>query len=144
MRDNDFPIANPVYFSGNIRSVISDAFGYFYCKVTAPKDLLYPVLQTHVETKDGLRTLAGLGTFEMMLFSAEMDNAIKFGYSFEILWGYTFDRGNIFNEYVSILYEMRKTYSKKDPMNLVAKLLLNSLYGKFGMNDLFSTFDITG
>ena len=102
------------------------------------------MLQTHVETKDGIRSLAGLGTFEMMLFSAEMDNAIKFGYSFEILWGYTFDKGNIFHDYVSILYEMRKTYSKKDPMNLIAKLLLNSLYGKFGMNDLFSTFDITG
>lgn len=60
----------------------------------------------------------------------------------EILWGYTFDRTNIFIDYVSMLYEIRKTYSKKDPMNLIAKLLLNSLYGKFGMDDLFSTFDL--
>lgn len=142
MKNNVFPINNPVYFSGNIRDIFPDAFGYFYCKVTAPLNLQYPVLQTHVETKDGIRTLAGLGTFEMMLFSPEMDNAIKFGYTFEILWGYTFDRGNIFNDYVSLLYEMRKTYSKKDPMNLIAKLLLNSLYGKFGMDDLFSTFDM--
>lgn len=29
MKDNIFPISNPVYFNGNIRSVISDAFGYF-------------------------------------------------------------------------------------------------------------------
>lgn len=70
MKNNVFPINNPVYFNGNIRSVISDAFGYFYCKVTAPQNLQYPVLQTHVETKDGIRSLAGLGTFEMMIFIA--------------------------------------------------------------------------
>ena len=32
MKNNVFPIANPVYFNGNIRDIISDAFGYFYCK----------------------------------------------------------------------------------------------------------------
>jgi hypothetical protein len=30
-----------------------------------------------------------------MIFSPEMDNAIKFGYKFEILWGYTFEKLNI-------------------------------------------------
>jgi hypothetical protein len=31
---------------------------------------------------------------------------------------------------------MRLEYPKTDPMNLIAKLLLNSLYGRFGMGEL--------
>ena len=37
---------------------------------------------------------------------------------------------------------MRLTYPKSDPMNYIAKLLLNSLYGRFGMNDLFTYTEI--
>jgi hypothetical protein len=39
--------------------------------------------------------MAPLGTWSDMIFSAEMDNAIKYGYKFEILWGYKFERKNI-------------------------------------------------
>jgi hypothetical protein len=35
---------------------------------------------------------------------------------------------------------MRLTYPKSDPMNYIAKINMNSLYGKFGMRD---EFDIT-
>ena len=70
-----------------------------------------------------------------------MDNAKKFGYKFEILWGYTFKPKNIFKGYVEALYELRLKYPKSNPLNLVAKLLQNSLYGRFGMIDTFP--DIT-
>lgn len=43
----------------------------------------------------------------------------------------------IFKSYVEILYSLRIKYPKSHPLNLVAKLLLNSLYGRFGMIDLF-------
>ena len=62
-----------------------------------------------------------------------MDNAIKFGYSFQILHGYQFETGNIFSEYVNKMYNLRLQYPKGDAMNLIAKLLMNSLYGKFAM-----------
>lgn len=67
------------------------------------------------------------------IFSGEMDNAINYGYQFEILKGYQFERGNIFKEYVETLYNLRINYPKTNPINFVAKLLMNSLYGKFGM-----------
>jgi DNA polymerase type B, organellar and viral len=38
---------------------------------------------------------------------------------------------------VDSIYNLRLTYPKTDPMNMVAKLLLNSLYGRFGMDDSF-------
>jgi hypothetical protein len=77
-----------------------------------------------------------------MIFSEEMDNAKKYGYKFEILWGYKFERKNIFNGYVTALYELRLKFPKSNPLNLVAKLLLNSLYGRFGMIDSFPNITI--
>jgi hypothetical protein len=71
-----------------------------------------------------------------MIFSEEMFNAIKYGYTFKILSGYTFDKEYIFNDYVSDLYEIKQSHSKDDPMYLISKLLLNSLYGKFYMSDI--------
>ena len=62
-----------------------------------------------------------------------MDNAVKMGYNFEIIKGYQFDKGNIFKDYVNKMYNLRLEYPKTHPMNLIAKLLMNSLYGKFGM-----------
>src|SRR6266699_1794691 len=77
-----------------------------------------------------------------MLFSEEMKNAIKYGYKFDILRGYTFESENIFKDYVEFLYNLRSQYPSTDPMNFIAKILLNSLYGRFGMNDNFDNINV--
>ena len=56
--------------------------------------------------------------------------------------GYKFKKINIFKEYVETLYNLRLSYPKSDPMNLIAKLLMNSLYGKFGMKSESNTIDV--
>jgi hypothetical protein len=58
----DMPVGKPVYFKGDIRAIESDAFGFFYCEIIAPKDLKHPIIQTHVKTNGGVRTMAPLGT----------------------------------------------------------------------------------
>ena len=40
------------------------------------------------------------------------------------------------------MYALRLFYNKGDAMNLQAKLLMNSLYGKFGMNTDISRVDL--
>jgi hypothetical protein len=40
------------------------------------------------------------------------------------------------------MYELRLQYPKGHPMNLIAKLMMNSLYGKFGMKDQLSVVEI--
>jgi len=90
MKDKEYPIGTPTYFEGNILKIDINAFGFFFCKITAPKDLLHPILQTHIKTKGGLRTIAPLGNWVGMYFSEELKNAQKHGYSYEVLWGYTF------------------------------------------------------
>jgi DNA polymerase type B, organellar and viral len=82
------------------------------------------------------------GNWEGMYFSEELYNAKKYGYQFEVLWGYTFEKDYIFKDYVNDLYNLRLNYPKTDPMNLTAKLLLNSLYGRFGMDDSFTNTKI--
>ena len=64
------------------------------------------------------------------------------GYQFEILWGYTFKSDYIFKDYINDLYIIRTSNPKSDPRNMVAKLLLNSLYGRFGMDDSFTYSEI--
>lgn len=85
MKNCPMPVGKPTYFEGDIRKTDPDAFGFFYCNIITPKNLEHPILQTHVKTKSGIRTVAALGQYKDMIFSAEMDNAIKFGYKFEIL-----------------------------------------------------------
>jgi hypothetical protein len=133
MENNYMPVGKPIVFDGNIRAIEPDAYGYFYCKITSPENLEHPILQQTVKTTSGKRTIAGLGTWKGWIYSEEMDNAIKYGYTFEIIKGYQFEKGEIFKTYINELYQLRQNYSKEHPMNYIAKLLMNSLYGKFGM-----------
>ena len=143
MANTPMPVGKPIAFVGDIRKIEgADAFGFFYCKITSPEYLQHPILQRRIKTQDGIRTIAGLGSWSGWIFSGEMDNAIKFGYSFEILKGYQFEKGYIFKEYVDKMYNLRMQYIKGDPMNLIAKLLMNSLYGKFGMKLETTLIDI--
>src|SRR5882762_5803605 len=71
-----------------------------------------------------------------------MDNAIKYGYKFKIINGYLFEKANIFSEYIDILYEIKENSNRNDPMYLISKLLLNSLYEKFGMDYRFDEYVI--
>jgi len=142
MKEYPMPIGKPTFFEGNIRDINPNAFGFFYCEIIAPDNIKHPIIQTHVMTNGGLRTIAPIGIWEDMIFSEELYNAEKYGYKFKILWGYTFDKGFIFKDYVNILYQFRLQYPKSDPMNYLAKILLNSLYGRFGMDDNFPNIDV--
>jgi len=138
----ELPTGEPIVFEGDIRRFEPDSFGFFYCIITSPVYLEHPILQRSIKTPAGLRTIAGLGTWEGWIYSEEMDNAVKYGYTFEIIKGYKFDKGVLFVKYITTLYNLRLEYSKDDPMNQIAKLLNNSLYGKFGMKDDITLMEI--
>jgi len=136
------PIGKPIYFEGEILKYEPNAFGFFYCKITSPKFFDHPILQRRIKTANGIKTIAGLGTWEGWIFSEEVLNATKYGYTFEIIKGYQFERGNLFKGYVEKMYSLRLQYSKDHPLNLIAKLLMNSLYGKFCMKTENTRVDI--
>lgn len=136
MAQNLYPVGAPnaLNFGDGVDLVNAplDLFGHFYAEIISPDNLSHPILQV----KYNSRTVSPLGVLSGWFYSEELKNAIKFGYKIKIIRGYQFERGMIFDKYVHDLYKMRLNYPKSDPMNLVAKLLLNSLYGRFGMGDL--------
>ena len=79
------------------------------------------------------KLLFPLGNFEGWHTHAELRKALSLGYEFTILQSYVYMKDfNPFREFVKDLYEKRMYYKKiKSPLQLIYKILLNSLYGKF-------------
>jgi hypothetical protein len=98
--------------------------------VSTKTDMHIPYLQVHRN-----RTLSPIGTFGMTITSAEYYNSLN-DYNIEIIKGYHFKGENLFYDYVTDMYNLRMKYLKSHPMNFIAKLLMNSLYGRFGMKDI--------
>ena len=91
----------------------------------------------------GIRTIAGLGSYEGWIYSKEMEYCKELGYKFEVLKGYKYQGSTtLFKGYVDRMYKLRLEYPKDHPLNLIAKLLMNSLYGKFGMKTTKTVVDI--
>lgn len=145
MQSFKMPVNNPIYFEGDISligpgsgyNLINKLFGFF--EVETPHNMKIPLLQTRLKTKNGDRTIAPLGTWRGTYFSEELFNALKYGYKFKILRGYLFEEANIFSEYVDYLYKLKVNSLKDSPDYIISKLLLNTLYGRFGMNPQMET-----
>jgi DNA polymerase type B, organellar and viral len=61
-----------------------------------------------------------------------LKNAQNFGYKIEVVESYIFDKGyGVFDNFVKDFYERKKNSIKSE--RLIYKLILNSLYGRFGM-----------
>ena len=138
MLNNDMPVGIPTIIKGHIDLHDTKTFGFLKVKVTTPKDLNMPLLHTKINNMG----VAPLGEWTGWYFSEELKYAEKLGYKFEIMEGELYERGRIFTDYVKTIYDLRKTFSKDDPKNIICKLLLNSLYGKFGMNPTLTEWSL--
>jgi len=136
MAKNLFPTGVPKYFNGTRE--LQDLFGFVKVKVTCPVDMFCPVLLTKVDGK----TIAPVGSWTGTYFTEELKYAKSLGYNFEILEGIIFDPANIFEDFITNLYEQRLQYPKSDPRNLIGKLLMNTSYGRFGMSLFTENFAI--
>jgi hypothetical protein len=122
------------YFEGDISLVDEDAFGFFNVEIQTTVDLAHPILQIKHNTGQGIRTISPLGNFTGTFFSEELKNASKFGYKNNS--GYLFDKFDIFSGFIKDIFKEKESYNnnKNSPGYIISKLLLNALYGKFGMN----------
>lgn len=119
-------------------------------KYTDQKDLskIFGFVEAEITTFLEKRSIVGItndkgelifpvGTFKGVYFSEEVKELQKYdpNSQIKIIQGVKFDRSDkIFNEFITVLYE--KKSKSTGIQKLIAKLLLNSLYGKFGMNEI--------
>ena len=136
MASMDMPVGNPTYFEGDIEKVDPNSYGFYEVDIISPKYTKYPILQVKAKTNNGVRTIAPLGNWTGVYFSEELKNAKKFGYTYKIKKGYTFQRGSIFKLFVNNFYNWKlRSKRQKDLVGyLISKLILNGLYGRFGMS----------
>jgi len=119
MSTTEVPVSAKGYFT---KRWVPGSVGCFRVKFSGK----YPI---PVFMQRGEAVKSGEGVF----YSPEIQRHIDCGGTIEVIEGYVFTETKLlFGEYVRILYEMRKQ-NKGTVLDWAAKLLLNSLYGKFGM-----------
>jgi len=135
MRNCGVPVGKPIFFTGDPLIKFSKFFGFAFVEVQAPLNLKNPILPYKMTNKNGsTSTINAVGTWEGWYFSEEIKNAEKYGYKFKIIRGYQFQQKKIFTKYVQELYDIKCNVTPDNPWYTIAKLLLNSLFGRFGMD----------
>lgn len=136
---NDMPLGDPIF---SLERDLNNIFGFVYGEIICPNENILQV--PFIQFKDPISGIneCPKGNFKRLILSEEIKYALKFGYKINILYCYQFKRGKgLFNKYVLDHYESKE--SAKDPVQrTIAKLLLNSLYGRMGMKDIESTTKI--
>lgn len=115
-------------------SDIDTLFGFIEAYVKCPTKMNKPFLP--YRGKDGI-LIFPTGEFVGVYYSEELKYAKKLGYLVLPISGYLFqERESPFKGYVSSLYASRLQAKKEgnDAMSFVYKILMNSLYGRFGIN----------
>lgn len=131
MKTCEMPLGDFNIIINNFKD-ISNYFGFIYCSVYVNKDIkIHPLL-----VKIGKReNIQATGILTGVWFSEEIKYGLTLGIKIiEIYKIYSFEEKKvIFSEYVDFFYTKRIESDNKID-NTLYKLLLNSLYGKFGMN----------
>lgn len=107
-----------------------NTLGFYECEVDCPK-MKIPFLGTVIKGKYIFPT----GKFKGLYSIQEIDYARALGYKIKTGKGYIFQSGGyIFKDYIDELYKIREASPKNSVDNVIAKLLMNSCYGRFGLN----------
>nr|YP_009710567.1 DNA polymerase type B [Amanita pseudoporphyria]QFZ98516.1 DNA polymerase type B [Amanita pseudoporphyria] len=137
---------NPLDANYSIDYLNSDELASFIkCDIFVDSSINRPVFQTRINNK----TMCATGLFknqhvflpEMLEYSRLTNNKIRI-IDGSITEGYIFKCENIFYDYINSLFEIKKSVNKNDPMYLISKILMNSLYGRFGLKPALSQFSM--
>jgi len=136
---NDMPVGNPIL---SLETDLDKIFGFVYGEITCPDVNILQV--PFIQYRDHYKNLVTCprGKFKRLIFSQEIKYALNYGYKRNIEYCYKFKRGKgLFTKYV--LDHFKDKVSAKDQVQRsIAKLFLNSLYGRLGMKDIESTMKI--
>lgn len=133
MRNNPYPKGRYM----KVRQFHKSKLGIYRVKVKAPPFLEIPFLPYRNENN---KLIFPLGSWEGVYTSVEIEKAITLGYSIECIEGVIWEeKAYPFTKYVDKWHGI-KTQAKaegNEAKTFIAKLHLNSLYGKFGQRRMF-------
>jgi hypothetical protein len=118
---------------------LDNFFGFVKVKVFCPKSVERPLLPVKYQGK----TIFPTGRWEATYFSEELKAAKNLipQYHFTLMNGYSFDKADIFTNYINELYLVKQ--NAKGAERWIAKQLLNCLYGVFGRKkDIHQTVNV--
>lgn len=124
MREHKYPV------SSARRSKSADIErdeGFALVEVTVPHGITPPLPVRH----EG-KLVFPVGKWTGWYALPELRLAVEKGCTVRVLDAWLFDTDYLFREYVDKLYAIRQQYPSGTVENTTAKLMLNSLYGKFG------------
>lgn len=134
MKEFPMPGGVPVWHRNLEGMDLDSMFGFIEAYVECPKTINKPFLP--YRNKENT-LIFPTGVFVGVYFSEELKYARDIGYTVIPISGYLFERKESpFKDFVSSLFESRLEAKKEknDAMAYVYKILMNSLYGRFGIN----------
>jgi len=107
------------------------------CNITLQEKYAYILSKAKISNVN--KSVLMYGKYDCVLTTPEIDFVKKYGVINHIYEIAIYEKSNIFKEFVKFFYSKRIQFKKENPPNLIfdtfCKLILNSLYGKWGMHD---------
>jgi len=135
---NHYPIGAVTIFKNTDEMPdIFEVFGMVKAKVTPPKDLYFPVLAS---TSESGKVIFSCEPHQVGVWpTPELHRAIDLGYKVEEVYEihhFEDHSSELFKEYIDVFFEMKDKASREgnDGLKATVKILLNTLYGRFGYN----------
>lgn len=140
---NSMPVGMPKLVNLTVKEFLdTDFYGFVEATVTAPVNEYIGLLPIKIKG----RLVCPGGRFNGLFFSEELRFALANGYEIlEIRRAFSFKRGvNTFLQLITQLNDMKITaqQNKQATIRNLAKLLMNSMYGRFGMHPTFTSHHI--
>jgi len=132
MKEYPYPVSQPTVLKYPSLSVVLESEGITEADVIAPKGLYAPILPSKIKMGYDTKLMFVLGTYSGMWDNRLLEKAKELGYKIKPKKSWLFESEYIFKDYVDDFYSMKLKEDKDTPGYLIAKLLLNCLYGKFG------------
>lgn len=122
--------------AGTWVSRVEDLQGFFgFVKADIHCPPLHKPTLPHYDPQRGL--ISPVGSWCGVYFSEELKDAQRWGYTIRCRQGIAYQRGQPFRDFISTVYQHRISCDKGSPLNMAMKLLMNSLYGRFGMKTAY-------
>lgn len=130
----DLPIGKPKW--EKIHKLTEETYGFVEAYVEIP-ECRFPPLP--IKNKiHGL--ILPTGTFKGVFFSDELHNAVAHGAIVSPIKYLKYERGQPLKKFIEDFYNFRLQYPDGHPFRSTAKLILNTIYGRFGLrSDLRKT-----